>query len=1134
MFSTLANITSYLWKNSDSHDDFSSFNDEENNINNFNEFCLYEDERPNDEYMETNSFFGTITSINHKERYGLINKNIYFDFKVVYGETTFNIGDNVTGNSVRYNEHDSWVATTVFQTTECWETETDVKNSKPEAEPIETTLEEKKAVIATVSHMDEDKLIFNDTLQIATNVLNIEYPARKGDWVKIELMDNGKYTIRALRKLKISNGKITWLLRRGCGVVDNKILFTEESSLDNLNLKRGDIVELEAVESKQKNYEWRAIRIAKAKLKREGLCPLLNNNFGKLLHDSNGIKIPFDLDFFTVNVGNTKYLTVWLSNSGNSTQKLLKCKLHENSHGINQFYIGKVQLNGKISNYPISILPGKVYHLNVICTARQLGLSEQLLLFEFEGFTLGRILKVNVQDPKQDAIIPNGFYRPKTMGINRLLNYKENPNSSVIPGEKPWRTRTRFSKLLPTFPIPEELWNIILQQKKVTSSLFFLREELSLANYKQKFHTLLYLEEIQMNINIKEFSLDQVCFQPCREYLALEVPGLAENRPSLLIGDRVTASDPVEKSCPVYEGYIHEIHKDRIMLKFNELFHNKYNGESYDVEFHFNRVPMRRCHQAVEEALKIPENVIFPTKIVCKHPQVHLIETNALVPVINSPVKELDKKELIDDNKQKNATFISSGNNSGFCCPIIKNEVKLPSNNASATMKWYNTSLNDRQKIAVRRILNGNCRPIPYVIFGPPGTGKTVTVVECILQVFSNISSSRILACTPSNSAADLIVERLAESKLFTEADMVRLNAFHRTNEMIPDTVKPFCKKIEDIASVSRCRVIVCTCITAGNFYTLNLTTDHFTHLFLDEAGEATEPESLISIELVATAEGQIVLAGDPKQLGPVISSLPSKENGLQTSFLERIMALPLYQRNPEKYKGQGNYNPLLVTKLINNYRSHSSIISLSSRLFYDSELQFHAPESLQNKFCDWEELPKKNFPIIFCGVRGEDFREGNSPSWFNPFEVLQVIKYLKILYDLGISSSDIGVITPYRKQVEKIRFMINMNEMEMCKIGSVEEFQGQERLVIIISTVRATEDQISFDVKHNLGFLVNPKRFNVAITRAQSLLIIVGDPYLLYHDEHWKELVSYCLENGAYCGSPISSSKIQDMSVEE
>nr|XP_022300633.1 putative helicase MOV-10 [Crassostrea virginica] len=93
---------------------------------------------------------------------------------------------------------------------------------------------------------------------------------------------------------------------------------------------------------------------------------------------------------------------------------------------------------------------------------------------------------------------------------------------------------------------------------------------------------------------------------------------------------------------------------------------------------------------------------------------------------------------------------------------------------------------------------------------------------------------------------------------------------------------------------------------------------------------------------------------------------------------------------------------------------------------------------------------------------------------------------------------------------------------MNKVKVGSVEEFQGQQRKVIIISTVRANESMIGFDKKHNLGFLSNPKRFNVAISRAQALLVIVRNPYVLAQDKYCQVLIQYCIENGGYCGCDI------------
>jgi len=99
--------------------------------------------------------------------------------------------------------------------------------------------------------------------------------------------------------------------------------------------------------------------------------------------------------------------------------------------------------------------------------------------------------------------------------------------------------------------------------------------------------------------------------------------------------------------------------------------------------------------------------------------------------------------------------------------------------------------------------------------------------------------------------------------------------------------------------------------------------------------------------------------------------------------------------------------------------------------------------------------------------------------------------------------------------------------------VGSVEEFQGQERLVIIVSTVRSNVDHLEFDFAHNPGFLRNPKRFNVAITRPQALLIVVGNPFVLGADVHWQALLKYAVDNGAYVGCELPDRNELESSLE-
>ncbi|XP_067915750.1 RNA helicase Mov10l1 [Heterodontus francisci] len=544
--------------------------------------------------------------------------------------------------------------------------------------------------------------------------------------------------------------------------------------------------------------------------------------------------------------------------------------------------------------------------------------------------------------------------------------------------------------------------------------------------------------------------------------------------------------------------------------------------------------------------LPIPTPVLFPENVVAKTPQT-VTTWNDIDTVVSNKKKsccrsqDQSKKEQDVDAKlsssctgkadwrQDTGKKVAPERTTEMCVSeelSVTTQTGYGGNHIAEPSKgqeynFFNSLLNDYQKSAVKRILRGECRPTPYILFGPPGTGKTVTILEAILQIHFTLPHSRILASAPSNSAADLLCLRLHESNLLKQGDMVRVNATCRPGEYIPEIVQLYSKDGEDLWDAARCRIIISTCSTAALFYQIGLRTGHFTHVFVDEAGQASEPECLIPLLLVSEEDGQIVLAGDPMQLGPIIKSRIATAYGLSVSLLERLMTRLSYSRD-ETFGAFGSYNPLLVTKLVNNYRSHSSLLDLPSKLFYHQELRMCIDQSVANKFCNWEKLPKKGFPIIFHGLRGNEMREGSNPSWFNPKEAVQVMRYCCLLAKHctnPVQPSDIGVIAPYQKQVQKIRILLRSGYLSDIKVGSVEEFQGREKLVIVVSTVRSCEENLSEDTCYVLGFLSNPKRFNVAITRAKALLIVVGNPHILLKDPCWGAFLEYCVENDAYIG---------------
>jgi superfamily I DNA and/or RNA helicase len=143
---------------------------------------------------------------------------------------------------------------------------------------------------------------------------------------------------------------------------------------------------------------------------------------------------------------------------------------------------------------------------------------------------------------------------------------------------------------------------------------------------------------------------------------------------------------------------------------------------------------------------------------------------------------------------------------------------------------------------------------------------------------------------------------------------------------------------------------------------------------------------------------------------------------------------------------------------------------------------------------------------------------------------VEQAIYYVQKLRETpGIALEDIGIIAPYQKQVAKMQKGLDTADLGQVTVGSCEQFQGQERQVIIISTVRSPQDLMGHGARFNLGFVSNPKRLNVVVTRAQALLIVIGSVDVLWTDPNWRRLIQHCIDHGAYPGRAPSDADTGD-----
>lgn len=844
----------------------------------------------------------------------------------------------------------------------------------------------------------------------------------------------------------------------------------------------------------------------------QAVLKYLRAHWSEYANSKEGIEMSSEHDIgegrikFPLPCGEKKSFQIYIENKGSQLAELVSFTV------LHRIRVLQLNESKSLSSNPLRLNPGDRHSFDLEALVKQYGYYSVTVAFEFrlvqespEQFFILRFISAVSKSRLAEELKPISKYKPYQIGIRR-------PTTSIIdagfPPDSNVKHGLKYSVQLKNYSYPPILKRLINagfdgpsrhnadlegeceRVKNVFASA------LTFENYTERFQLLIHLEEIQMEVDIKKYDMHDAPLEKDdrnRRLLVLHVPGVAENRPSVLRGDHLFISRPEDRGkseIMKYQGYVHAVELERVKLGFSENFVSTFvDNMKFDVEFTFNRLPLKLQHRAAEMVkLNNLNDVLFPSYSYGK--------------CIISP----DKKLKLFDRKLED---------------------------------------NPEQYAAVRHIVAGSSRPAPYLIFGPPGTGKTVTIVEAMKQVLHCIPDSHILACAPSNSASDLLCQRLS---VHVDKRMIyRIIASSRDYRSIPEDVKPFCNwdstqecfvypSTEDLQSY---RIIITTLVTAGRLVSADFPKHHFSHIFIDEAGHAVEPECAIPIagllEVMDPATnpdgGQLVLAGDPKQLGPVLRSPLAMKNGLDMSLLERLMTQnTLYQKDPKA----NVYNQKFVTKLLRNYRSHRSILEMPNKQFYDGELQEFADEMISCSYCRWDHLPKKNFPIIFYGVLGEDQQEANSPSFFNTEEITIVIQYLKSLLLVqgkkGISKilpKEIGVITPYRKQVEKLRHAINnldkdlkiLNGIKDLKVGSVEEFQGQERRVIIVSTVRSIKDYVKMDEEFNLGFLKNPKRFNVAMTRAKSLLIVIGNPVLLHKDPIWTRFIQYCSDEGGYTG---------------
>ncbi|XP_020801116.1 uncharacterized protein LOC110178339 isoform X1 [Drosophila serrata] len=432
---------------------------------------------------------------------------------------------------------------------------------------------------------------------------------------------------------------------------------------------------------------------------------------------------------------------------------------------------------------------------------------------------------------------------------------------------------------------------------------------------------------------------------------------------------------------------------------------------------------------------------------------------------------------------------------------------------------------NPEQMDAVKQIAFCKKLPAPYIVFGPPGTGKTSTICEAIYQLYVNRPETNILVLAGSNTACDEVALRLlqaiAKAPESQPRPLARIFAAScdRRIDNIDDLLLEYSNMYAvhfypAVQALHQYRIVVCTLSLAGKLSTGGFARgDIFSHVFLDEAAASTEAEALMGITCTISPSSNLILSGDHKQLGPVLQSQRASEWGLDVSLFERLLERKCYQVDKD-----GSYNKAIQTRLIRNFRSHPEIVSLYSELYYNGKLKAQAPMDAVCRFQTWFHTPNADFPIMFHSVFGTVMNTKSSVSLCNNKEIDAVMDYVKDLMYFGlngekVSQSDIGVISPYKSQYQRIQEQLNMRNWSQIDCGSVELFQGKEKQVVIVSFVR------SFTPK--LGFLNNQRRLNVLLSRPMSLLILIGNPRTLSQNNDFRRIIEMCRDRKTLVGMP-------------
>lgn len=486
----------------------------------------------------------------------------------------------------------------------------------------------------------------------------------------------------------------------------------------------------------------------------------------------------------------------------------------------------------------------------------------------------------------------------------------------------------------------------------------------------------------------------------------------------------------------------------------------------------------------------------------------------------------------------KTAAKLAESSKEGQLVNILTGEVK-PSFKTD-TPPYVAPRLNVSQQESLNRILAARDLAI---VHGPPGTGKTTTLVQAIKALIKQ-DGKQILVVAPSNTAVDLLSEKLADeglnvlrvgnparvsdklmsltldSKTAEHSSMKEIRGLKKQANEYRNMAHKYKRNfgraereqrkalfdeahkiMKDVANteqfiqedlIAKAEVITATLVGANHYTVKNLS---YHTVVIDEAGQALEPACWIPI----VKAQKLVLAGDPFQLSPTIKSDEAARKGFGNTLLEKCIKL----------------HPEAVVLLEEQYRMNISIMGYSSQVFYQDKLKAHSSVADQMLF-------PQDTPLVFLDTAGCGFDEkSEGTSTTNPEEAALLFRHLSDLVNRlnaqGSSTAfpSVAIISPYKEQIKVLKeLLLHSEELEPytanISVNTIDSFQGQERDIVYISMTRS-------NAEGNIGFLADIRRMNVAMTRARKKLVVIGDSATLSRLAFYGDFIAYAEAKNGY-----------------